>query len=257
MFRILFVAKIDIPQNIDDVEFVKYNNADSFGYCDVVIFDKRSLDVLEVIDFGSLCDNEEISKIILIEDGDDKSEFQHLNFDAFLQFDSFVLLGELLLAMQSKIIAMRKISLLKKEIAKNNILSEANNSGLDLIKKSTRDATEQIESNFESCIDALREVFENTQDDADKNKLSFAINSLRKYILILQFEDEVFQLIDGMKETNNDRLVSGCKYGVNFSDEEKLDFRKYLASFYTTQDQRDAVLGISTKRVEDGELTFF
>lgn len=257
MFRVLLFAKNNSFESDDDIEFVRFYNLASLGYCDAVILDSDTIQISEEIDFGFLCGNEDIVKIILLKNNEEESDFFHYNFDAFLRADTVKFINNLMFSLEKKIILVRKINMLKKEIARNNILHESNNVSLDIIKVSTNKATKKIESNFESCIEVLKDVASSAVGEINKNKLTFVLNSLRKYILILQFEDEIFQVIDGIKETNNDRLLSCYRFGLNLSDEEKLDFRKHLASFYTIQNQRDAIIRTSTKHVEDSELTFF
>ena len=76
--------------------------------------------------------------------------------------------------------------------------------------------------------------------------------------VILQCEDRIFQMIDGIENSikaQNDKFE---KYRIEIEEEFKASIRHDMIKFYTIQDQRDLALGNEIKDEEEAsELTFF
>jgi cysteinyl-tRNA synthetase len=70
------------------------------------------------------------------------------------------------------------------------------------------------------------------------------IQAMFGFITVLQCEDRITQMIDGIEKIMDDDIAYMSENGCNLipADEDKLKER--LISFYTIQDQRDYVQGI-------------
>ena len=141
---------------------------------------------------------------------------------------------------------------------KTYVLNELNVENLSMIKDGINHSTRQVESNFEANIDLLKQIREKVSDDAIAEQLSVVLFNMHNYISILQCEDKLFQMLDGVSNILNASNSQIADEVEILSDENKIQkIKESTVEFYTIQDQRDLALNVEPCDVEDSELTLF
>jgi hypothetical protein len=151
----------------------------------------------------------------------------------------------------------RKAFKFEQELKSIRIQNDLNLENFELIKENINKATTEIARNFEHSIYSLKSVLNEVNDEV-YSEYKEVVSDLHEYISILQCEDRIFQMIDGIKgsiEAQNEKFE---KYRIEIEEEFKTSIRHEMTKFYTVQDQRDLALGNDIKDSEDaGELTLF
>ena len=141
---------------------------------------------------------------------------------------------------------------------KSYVLNELHVENLSLIKDEINKSTRKIELNFEANIKLLKQVQENISNDEASEKLSVVLFNMHNYISILQCEDKLFQMLDGVSNVltaSNQEIVDTVKV---LNEEDKIqEIKNETVKHYTIQDQRDLSLNLEPCDVEDSELTLF
>lgn len=225
------------------------------NFYDILIMDIDFVDTFDVVVTAQA--NNNIISICLVDSLEQLAHCKKLGFDAWILKPHYESLNNIIIKFEKTIKINFKHYKNLQNIIENNIFNEVNLISLDMIKKHINKATTSIEENFEHNIQLLKDTIGTTRNAKTKETLTVVLESLHRYISILQFEDEVFQMMDGIKNIISQSMQNANTMDLVINEEKWLDFRKSLASYYTIQDQRDVVLGIETKEVEDGELTFF
>lgn len=159
----------------------------------------------------------------------------------------------------------------QREIIERLIVNTSvHHANLDTIKFSMRDSTKEIETIFEERVNEMKNIhkdakkayekltalkdkmisqeFDDLEESWNMTKSILArtdeiIKAMFGFITVLQCEDRITQMIDGIENIMNDdmKYLEEKEYIVSSSIEKKLKER--LVEFYTIQDQRDYVQG--------------
>lgn len=149
----------------------------------------------------------------------------------------------------------------------NNSVHDAN---LEGIKLSMRESTQEIEKIFEERVEEMRSIHHDAQEthnilselkakivpeefveleeswgktESILERTDEVIKAMFEFITILQCEDRITQMIDGIskiiKADVKDAKENGCSVSIN----KEKELKERLASFYTIQEQRDFANG--------------
>ncbi len=90
------------------------------------------------------------------------------------------------------------------------------------------------------------------------------IEAMYGFVGILQFEDRLTQILDGMKNALNECVGSINELDIKTDEKHEKDLKELLVSLYTVQEQRDFALGLDAKpryynapSIEDDAALFF
>ena len=143
-------------------------------------------------------------------------------------------------------------------LQKNYVLNKLTVEHLSLLKEEINMSTGKIESNFELNINLLKQIKNEVTDDKAEEMLSVVLFNMKNYISILQCEDKLFQMIDGVSNYIDSSSQEISKNVQIHEDIDKIkNIKEDTVKFYTIQDQRDLALGAEPCDVEDSELTLF
>jgi hypothetical protein len=151
----------------------------------------------------------------------------------------------------------RKAYKFEQELKSIKIQNDLNIENFTLIKDNINKATVEIAKNFEHNLYTLKSIL-NEVDDVVYEEYNDVVKDLHEYISILQCEDRIFQMIDGIENSIKAQNEKFEKYRIEIEEEFKASIRHDMIKFYTIQDQRDLALGNEIKDEEEAsELTFF
>jgi len=187
----------------------------------------------------------------------------------------------------------QKIKLRKQRvmIERLSVDTSVHYANLDGIKYSMRDSTKEIESIFEERVEEMRSIHKATQEAHEKltnlkskmvpqefeeleeswnmtesilGRTDEVIKAMFGFITVLQCEDRITQMIDGIGNIMNNDLEYLFKEEVFVKSSDEVKLKERLVEFYTIQDQRDYVQGIDTamqgckpKQTEMEEILLF
>jgi hypothetical protein len=133
-----------------------------------------------------------------------------------------------------------------------------------------RESTKEIETIFEARVNEMRaihndtqsvheqltrlkeqiapEVFEDLQSSWEitqsiLKRTDDVIKAMFGFISVLQCEDRISQMIDGIGSIMNDDIQLANENGYYVSYAHEMELKNRLIPYYTIQDQRDYVLG--------------
>ncbi len=233
--------------------------------CDVIVC---GLEHIEYV--GAIANPEETFFIIALNDPEHEKPLIPSTFHAWISRNRLERLPEMLEIYSANIdkkCALRETRALIERLIVDTSVHYAN---LDGIKKSMRESTGEIEVIFEARVQEMRsihtdtksaheqltrlkeqmipEVFEDLQSSWEitqsiLKRTDDVIKAMFGFISVLQCEDRISQMIDGIGKIMNDdiKLANENGYYVSYANEAELKNR--LIPYYTIQDQRDYVLG--------------
>ena len=233
-------------------------------HCDLLLCSLADLDYA-----GMVSNPDETFFIIAIDTKEDIASVPDI-FDAWIYRSELDQLGELLSVYEAKITKKVESRKMREFIARLLVHSEVHNANLDGIKLNMRESTRDIEAIFEARVEEMKEIHKDTtkahehltmlkekitpdefkelQESWDMThsilgRTDEVIKAMFGFIMVLQCEDRITQMIDGICNVIADDLKSADQngYGVSALDKESLKAR--LVPFYTIQDQRDYAMG--------------
>jgi hypothetical protein len=206
-------------------------------------------------------------------------------FDAWVVQDEKVFdsISEVCRQSEQEIERIRRLRYELKEKTKSNFVSRINIENLDLIKSKMQHSTEEIRKIFKNEIENMRSVYEElqetkkmiasdredektvisrsivqTQDILDKT--SEIIKNMHGFVSILQCEDRITQMIDGIIKVTQTQLLNDTQ----IDEDAKQELIASMLSCYTIQEQRDMLFGKKVDKdgcenteAEDEEFTLF
>jgi hypothetical protein len=206
-------------------------------------------------------------------------------FDAWVVQDEKVFdsISQVCRQSEKEIERIKRLRYELKEKTKSNFVSRINIENLDLIKSKMQHSTDEIRKIFKNEIDNMRSVYEeleetkkmiasnrddektvisrsivHTQDILDKT--SEIIKNMHGFVSILQCEDRITQMIDGIIKVTQTQLLNDTQ----IDEDAKQELISSMLSCYTIQEQRDMLVGKEVDKdgcenteAEDEEFTLF
>ena len=182
----------------------------------------------------------------------------------------------------------KQTNALLKRLMVDTTVHQANLQG---IKKSMKESTKEIEQIFEARVEDMRsihkdtalalehlvklkeqiepEVFENLEESWNMTnsilkRSDDVIKAMFGFVSVLQCEDRITQMIDGIDHIINDDIATANEYGIVVVPELQKEFKERLVPFYTIQEQRDyaqgaddALKGCKPDNVDIDDFTLF
>ena len=148
--------------------------------------------------------------------------------------------------------------------------TSVHHANLDGIKKSMRESTKEIEMIFEARVEDMRNIHKDTARTLEhltqlKEQIApkeFAnleeswnmtraivgrtddvIKAMFGFISVLQCEDRISQMVDGISTIMDDDIQFAQDNGYFVAYGDEVEFKTRLMPYYTIQDQRDYVMG--------------
>jgi hypothetical protein len=270
-----FIASKDFISVIDFLEL-----KDSSKYFDVAIFDETSS--LECNEFCNFCVNKDIFKIIIVEDDNDLDKYKQLA-NAWILKSSVSQLFDFCGNIKDELILKKELFFAQLGLQKAFVSNFVNLESISMIKDEISDSTKKLSLSFENRVNELREIdsnigaikfhlkkYKDNKDNLDlieksidkteqvSSDLSKSIEELVKHVQILQCEDKIFQLFDGIINIIKDVDENLENSNLCIDEAKKSELMKKLVDFYSIQEQRDFVLNKKDEQsVSFGELTLF
>jgi len=235
------------------------------GEYDVMICD------LEHAEFAlSTINPKECFSIIALHDFKNEIDLLPSGFDAWIDINSLDKLPGMLDSYAPTIEQKITIKTQRKIIERFSVDNSVHNANLEGIKLNMQESTKEIETIFEERVEEMREIHKDTKETHEKLTLlktntapaAFAeleeswektesilertdevIKAMFGFIMVLQCEDRITQMIDGISNIMKNDIAFSEKNGYVVSDEIKESLKKRLVEFYTIQDQRDYAMG--------------
>lgn len=139
------------------------------------------------------------------------------------------------------------IALLEEELSKQQSYSHFHKMSYDLVENIIADATKDIASNFEGNLKVLKSLCHVLKSsDLDENVVSSlrqATDSMHEYITILQCEDRIFQILNGISAATDMSMANIEKIQGVLDEDKMLEYGQQLIPHYTVQEQRDIASG--------------
>lgn len=226
---------------------------------------------LDHVDYAEvLADHKESFLIVALDEPDAERFLVPNTFHAWIDKKRPECLPEMLDAYANIIEEKRSYRKISEMMEKFVVDSSVHNANLDGIKLSMRESTQEIEKIFEERVKEMRSIHNDTAVAHKKltelkerivpeefkeleeswnttqsilSRTDEVIVAMFEFVTILQCEDRITQMIDGIGKILNkdieDAKERGC--AVSLSKEKRLKER--LVEFYTIQEQRDYAMG--------------
>ena len=268
--------------NSENMSIIKHSsNIDYSEYYDIVLYDTLSFIGFE--DVRLQLTNRKIYRIAILDDMDELDVFRNYKTDAWLLRNKISshfpkLLTNLKDDLNLRVDIHKYVDKLENILVHNDMHFQS----FEILKNTVSEATKGIENNFETRVKEIREVnselsllkdeinaVKEVIDDEPLlinpvhtiekliNKNDETIKSLFDFVMILQCEDKINQLIDGMVNVISDDTNSISSLEIELTDELKKKIKEKMINFFYLQDQRDVVLDVESKDIETGTLTLF
>ncbi len=151
-------------------------------------------------------------------------------------------------------IAHDRIKKLEFELARQKTYNQKHIENYDLIENIICESTTNISKNFGANLDILKKVCNRIErldpDGIVADDVIAATNSMHEYISILQCEDRLFQILNGISSVMDSSIQKVKDLDIQLSYEDKYNFQQELISHYTIQEQRDIANNTQTDTVE-------
>ena len=285
MVKILSFLDDDAGLNVfnsENVQVIKQSSDMDYNeYYDIIIYDTLSFISFEEIRLK--LSNKKIYRIAILDDMDELDIFKNFKTDAWLLKDKVSthfqeLLDNLKDDLKLRLEIYAYIDRLEKITIHNDIHTES----FDILKSTIKNATKSIEKNFEARVKEIRETNEDltllkeeinaVKEVLDDEPLLInpvhtleqivgknddTIKSLFEFVMILQCEDRIEQLVDGILNIVKEDIKQIKSLDIEISDELKKKIKLRMVDSFYLQEQRDIALDVESKEVETGTLTLF
>ena len=259
--------------NLTDDDFL---NAllDDAGY-NIVDISKGEYDImicnLEHLEFAMDTVNpKECFCIVALNDVKSERESLPKELDAWIDIDSLDKLPDMLEVYSFQIEQKSTIKAQRKIIERLSVDTSVHNANLEGIKLNMQESTKEIEKIFEERVEEMRSIHRDAQETHEKltelkvkivpeefveleeswnktesilERTDEVIKAMFGFIMVLQCEDRITQMIDGIGNIMKNDIEFTLQEGYAISDEVREALQKRLVEFYTIQDQRDYALG--------------
>lgn len=252
------------------LENIGYNfieNAES--HCDVIICGMEHVEYV-----GALANPQECLFIIALKDYESEHHLVPNTFDVWMDIKSIRSSLPLVLETYKTIIEQKnKIRIQREIIERFSVNNSVHYANLDTIKFSMRDSTKEIENIFESRVEEMRSIHSDTKKAHEKltilkdkmipqefedleeswnmtesilSRTDEVIKAMFGFITVLQCEDRITQMIDGIENIMDDDSKHLVEQGFMVNSSNEIKLKERLVEFYTIQDQRDYAQGIES-----------
>jgi hypothetical protein len=224
----------------------------------------------------------------------DKEEERHLvpaAFDIWIDRSRLSRLPVMLETFKSHIDQKITIRTQRETIERLCVDTTTHRSNLEGIKLNMRDSTDEIKTIFKDRVEEMQaihrdtgiahekltqlrgeivsEEFDNLEESwnmtrAILSRTDEVIKAMFQFVVVLQCEDRITQMVDGIEKIMDDDLAYAATNGCVISPDKQALLRARLAPFYTIQDQRDfangqenAMQGCKVENVNIDEFLLF
>jgi hypothetical protein len=192
-------------------------------------------------------------------------------FDAWIDRARLDKLPSMLEAYNSHIEQKIKVREQREIIERFSVDTSVHNANLSGIKLNMQESTKEIETIFEERVKEMKAIHHDAREAHDKltllkeqtapsafteleeswnmtssilDRTDEVIKAMFGFIMVLQCEDRITQMIDGIAKIMEDDVEFALQNGYPVSMELENNLKKRLIPFYTIQDQRDYANGI-------------
>jgi hypothetical protein len=279
---ISFIEGINLDTNLVTVT----NSSDLLEggkYFDIAMYNEASH--IDFEDFKDICENKSIFTIAIVDDTNSLDKFKD-SADAWILDSGLSDIDKLVKKVSKELILKKELYYSKSNLAKLLVSNDAHIANIDMIKSLISESTTLVAKNFESRVNEIRELdssigeimlkldssigkvegekqgIEESLKSAQElhENMKTIIKSLFSYVSILQCEDRLFQMLDGIGNIMKSTQELEKEEFLQIDREAREDLLRELVEFYTIQEQRDFVLGIEESEEENtqaSELTLF
>lgn len=212
----------------------------------------------------------ETFSIVALNSVEDEKEFVSEEFDAWIDRSSLHEITNMLKAYDHKITQKIKLREQRELIERLWVDTSVHNANLDGIRQNMQESTKDIERVFEERVEEMKGIH-NDIDMSLKNLTLFreqmapqafmeledswkttesilqrtdeVIKAMFGFIVILQCEDRISQMIDGIKRIMSDDIRFAQDSGYDIEADHISELKSRLVQYYTIQDQRDYASG--------------
>ena len=233
--------------------------------CDIMICPAEHLETASL-----LVNPKECFLIAALNDKDEQIFVPDI-FDAWILRSSLLKLPSMLEAYDSYIEQKIKLRTQREIIERFSVDTSVHNANLEGIKLNMQESTKEIENIFEERVEEMREIHRDAKGAHEKltvlkeqtapaafaeledswsmtesilSRTDEVIKAMFGFIMVLQCEDRISQMIEGIEKIMQDDVAFAELNGFSVEDELKTELKKRLIAFYTIQDQRDYASGI-------------
>lgn len=259
----LLDEKLKLPQLNENLYRIATSQDDT---CDVVLCGFDSVEYA-----GAIANPLESLFVVTL---DNPAQQKHLVpniFSAWIDSKQLDKFPKMLDAYQVHIEHKMKLKEQREIIERMKVDISVHSNNLDGIKESMRESAKEIESIFEERVEEMREIHRDaikTHEELSILKEQIApqefkhlenswtntasilsrtdevIQAMFGFIIVLQCEDRITQMIDGIVKIMADDLEFVSTNGFTISQEDEKILKERLVPFYTIQEQRDYAQGI-------------
>jgi hypothetical protein len=233
--------------------------------CDIMICPAEHLETASL-----LVNHKECFLIAALNDKDEQIFVPDI-FDAWILRSSLLKLPSMLEAYDSYIEQKITLRTQREIIERFSVDTSVHNANLEGIKLNMQESTKEIENIFEERVEEMREIHRDAKGAHEKltvlkeqtapaafaeledswsmtesilSRTDEVIKAMFGFIMVLQCEDRISQMIEGIEKIMQDDVAFAELNGFSVKDELKTELKKRLIAFYTIQDQRDYASGI-------------
>lgn len=233
--------------------------------CDVMICG------LEHVEYaGAIANPQECLFIVALNDPEHERHLVPHTFCAWIDRSRLERLPTMLDAYQHQIDLKIKSREQRETIERFSVDTSVHYANLDGIKLSMRESTKEIETIFEERVEEMRAIHHDTTQAHEKltslkaliipkefndleeswnmtssilSRTDDVIKAMFGFIMVLQCEDRITQMIDGIGKIMEDDIQNASEHGCAVATAKEVELKERLVPFYTIQDQRDYAMG--------------
>lgn len=254
--------------------------------CDVLVCG------LEHVEYaGAFVDPKECFFIVALSDPELEQRLVPDSFSAWIDRKRLERLPAMLEAYRPHIEQRARTRRLREMLSRFSVDTGVHQANLEGIKQSMRESTREIETIFEERVEEMRAIHKDAAVAHEKltalkaqivpeefndleeswnmthsilSRTDDVIKAMFGFIMVLQCEDRITQMIDGISKIMEDDIVHARENGCGVSMAEQNELKARLVPFYTIQEQRDyamghedAMQGCKPEQVDIDDFTLF
>lgn len=263
MMTLFSLLENDLP--LEALVEAGYAISETENECDILICGLEDTEYA-----GVLVDPNETFFIVALNDPENEQGLVPGYFNAWIHRRRLDKLPTMLNVLNETVLQKRKLRLAHEALSRFSVDTTVHQGNLEGIKRNMRESTKEIEMIFEDRVEEMRsvhkdasathehltrlkeqivpEVFQELEASWDMTRSIISrtdeiIKAMFGFITVLQCEDRITQMIDGISNVmqNDTDFCDAIGHAVPLSREPEL--RARLVDFYTIQEQRDYALG--------------
>ena len=240
--------------------------------CDVLLCGIEHLVYVE-----SFVNHKECFTIVAFDDKLNETDLIPKGFDAWIDRRYLDTLPMLLELCNDLIESKIRLRFQREMIEQLSVDTSVHHANLEGIKINMKESTKEIEKIFEDRVDEMKAIHSDTKLAHEKltllkeqmvpqefkelqeswdmtesilTRTDEVIKAMFGFIMVLQCEDRITQMIDGIANIMQSDLKLVQQNGWQISLEKEEELKKRLVPFYTIQEQRDYAAGSSNAMLE-------